>query len=285
MLKVANNDEKPNFQHWENLARLHGGPGDTYYDLDLLRAGGTLMGPTERECLDRATGPQGVAGMSVAHLQCHLACDAITLARAGARVTAIDFSPTALARAAVLAAECGVTMNFVEADSRSLPPALAGQFDYVYATIGVLCWIDDIDSWMRNVAMILRPGGRLVLVEMHPLHTMIDTVTPLVMDFPYNFDGPRVYESHGSYANRDAPVHATTHQYSHGLAEVVMAALHNDLAVVDVREHLTMSFNPRGEAFFSRDSDGHYRLRLGTGVDGQPAEPLPVLFSLIAQKA
>ena len=38
--------------HWEALARFHGTGDDGYYDLDLLRAGGTLMGDEERAAID-----------------------------------------------------------------------------------------------------------------------------------------------------------------------------------------------------------------------------------------
>jgi len=89
--------DQPNLDHWEALARLHGTGPDRYYDLDGLIAGGTLMGAEEAAALARATDGHGVAGLDVAHLQCHLGCDAITMARAGARVTGVDFSTTALA--------------------------------------------------------------------------------------------------------------------------------------------------------------------------------------------
>lgn len=272
-----------NLSHWEQLAALHGGPGDRYYHLDVLREGGTLMGTEERAVLERACGTQGLRGLDVAHLQSHIGCDAITMAREGARVTAIDFSPTALARAEALARECGVQLNFVVADSRRLPDALSESFDIVYATIGVLCWIDDLDAWMSGVARILRPSGRLVLVDLHPIYQMLDSVSPLAMSFPYNFDGIREYESSGSYADRNLPVTSVTHQFAHGLAEIVMAAVRNGLVVVDLAELTSMSFDPGG-SFLEQGPDSRYQLRLGGEVDGRPSEPLPVLFSLIAER-
>jgi hypothetical protein len=33
-----------------------------------------------------------------------------------------------------------------------------------------------------------------------------------------------------------------------------------------------------------QEEDGMVRLRLGTGADGAPAEPLPVLFTLVAER-
>src|SRR5262249_34520449 len=148
------------------------------------------------------------------------------LARLGARVVGADFSAASLARASELAEASGVSVEFVEADSTALPVSLHGRFDVVYSTIGVLCWIADIASWMRSAVSALRPGGRLVLVEIHPLIQMFETLSPLRVDFPYAFDGPREFNLPGSYADPGAVVESTASvEYGHSLGEIVSCAL------------------------------------------------------------
>lgn len=278
--------DQANLEHWEQLAALHGTGPDRYYDLESLIEGATLMGDEEAAALARAAGPGGLAGLDIMHLQCHIGCDAITMARQGAKVTGVDFSPTALARLRELSIRCGVEVSTVEADSRDLPSDLEHSFDIVYATIGVLCWIDDIDEWMRGVARVLRPGGTLVLVELHPVLTMIDEIDPLVLNFPYLFDGGHSFSGTGSYANRDADVAWTTVQYAHGLAEVLMAAHGAGLATTYLEEHTSMSFDPRGMVGDGLDADGRYRLRIGLGArqgdSGASIAELPVLYTLLA---
>src|SRR5690349_16648914 len=180
-----------NRAHWEALAALHARQNQGYYDAEALIAGRDTVP-------DRWLG--AVRGLDVMHLQCHLAYDGISLARRGARVTGVDFSPSALREAAALAARCEVSLELVEASAVDLPASLHGRFDLAYATIGVRSWIGDLDAWMRNVLLALRPGGRLFLHELHPLYFMVATVDPLVLDFPYAFDGPRVFDEDGSYA-------------------------------------------------------------------------------------
>jgi SAM-dependent methyltransferase len=274
-----------NHDHWEALARFHGTGDDAYYDLDLLRAGGTLMGDEERDAIALATGGRGLAGCSVLHLQCHIGCDSVSMAREGATVTAVDFSRSALDRLEALAEQCGVTIATLEADATRLPDELARQFDYVYASIGVLCWIDDLDAWMGGVARSLRYGGALILVELHPLVTMIESLDPLVVDFPYAFDGPRVYSGTGTYANPDAAIEWTTVQYAHSVGEVVSAAVRAGLRCELLVEHTSGSFNT-GQ-FDGPEDDGRYRLRLGEGARRNGARelacPMPVLFTLIAR--
>jgi SAM-dependent methyltransferase len=256
-----------NRAHWDALARVHGTDG--YYDAEALIADRLPLGEVE------AAGD--VSGLDVMHLQCHLGFDAIRLARLGARVTGVDFSAGALAKASALAADCGVAVEWVQADATALPEALHGRFDVVYATIGVLCWIADLDAWMREVFTALRPGGRLVLVEIHPLLQMFESFSPPRVDFPYAFDGPRAFDLPGSYADPDADVAATASvEYGHSLGEIVTAALAAGLRVEALREHMDAERDHRGDVL-TLEADGRYRARL----DG---EPIPVLFTLIASR-
>jgi SAM-dependent methyltransferase len=196
---------------------------DRYYDLDTLIAGATIMGSDQSQALQLATNGEGVEGLDVLHLLCHIGCDAISGARDGARATGADFSPIALERLRNLAEKCEVQVATVEPDSRDLAHDLDNFFDIVYATIDVLGWIDDIDAWMQSTSRVLRKGGQFVLVELHPLLLMIDSIDPLVIDFPYNFDGPHYVRGAGSYANRGGTCTRAATQYAHSVAEVVMA--------------------------------------------------------------
>jgi len=188
-----------------------------------------------------------VAGRDVLHLQCHLGFDAVALARRDARVTGADFSDASLAKAHEIAALCGVQIEYVQADSTDLPTALHGQFDLVYATLGLLCWIDDLDAWMASVAAALRLGGRLVLVEIHPLYACVGSLEPLQLDFPYADTGPQVFNENGSYANPHAIVASPqTIEHAHSLGEVVTAAIQAGLRITALREHLAVEGDPRG---------------------------------------
>jgi SAM-dependent methyltransferase len=257
-----------NRAHWEALARVHATQNTGYYDADALIAGRDTV--PERWLGD-------VRGMDVMHLQCHLAYDAISLARRGARVTGVDFSPRALAEAASLADRCGASLELVEAPATDLPAALRRRFDLVYATIGVLCWIEDVDAWMRSVLGALRPGGRLFLHELHPLYLTVASLDPLALDFPYAFDGAREFDEDGSYADRDADVEATrTIEFAHSLGEVVTACVGAGLVVDALHEELESDREHRG-GLLGVEPDGKYRLR----IDG---EVLPVLYTLLAHR-
>jgi SAM-dependent methyltransferase len=262
-----------NRAHWDALASLHG--QDAYYDEDALVAGADTLDEFEATGVREAVG--AVAGLDVIHVQCHIGHDTISLARRGARVVGVDFSHVAIERARDLARRCGIEAEFVEADATDLPASLHNRFDLAFATIGVTTWIEDIGAWMRSVAPVLKGGGRLLLVDLHPLYAMFDSVDPPRLDFPYAFDGPRTYDEDGSYADPSMKVGATeTVQYAHSLGEIVSAAVAAGLRIERLDEHLDAHRDPRGD-LLAREPDGRLRLRLG-------GEALPLVFTLIARR-
>jgi 2-polyprenyl-3-methyl-5-hydroxy-6-metoxy-1,4-benzoquinol methylase len=57
-----------------------------------------------------------LSGIRGVHLQCHIGTDTISLARLGARMTGLDFSPVALVEARRLSERTGAGVDFVESD-------------------------------------------------------------------------------------------------------------------------------------------------------------------------
>ena len=264
---------RTNLAWWEGAAAFHG--QDAVYDSEALIAGADSLSEEERAAVEASVGT--VAGLDVIHVQCHIGFDTISLARRGARVVGLDFSPAALAKAADLAARAGVDATWVQADSTQIPQKLHGRFDLAYATVGVLCWIEDVSAWMRSVAATLRPGGHLALVEIHPLLMMVADQGPFSLDFPYAFDGPHRFDEPGTYADAAAELPATESvNFAHSVGEIVTAAIGAGLRIDALTEHVETSKSPR-PSLVPLEDDGRHRLRL----DGQP---LPILLTLLATK-
>jgi SAM-dependent methyltransferase len=282
-----------NLDFWEKAAATHGTTGtDRHYHLNEVVAGGALMTDLEARALADATRAphddplSGLRGLDVLYLQSHLGADAITMARAGARVTCVDFSATALRRVRELATACGVEVDTVESDSRALPQSLHGRFDIVYVTVGAICWIDDLDRWMRQVTLALRPGGRLVMVEIHPLLQMFEARVPeLVVDFPYGGGGSSTWTGSGTYADPESTIESTTTCYAHAVADIVMGALRAGLRTELLREHVESEIDPRGDDLLQQGEDGKWRLLVGRGTQpGDAPEPLPTFLTYVAVK-
>ncbi|NXY94992.1 methyltransferase domain-containing protein [Streptomyces sp. BR123] len=258
---------------WDELARVHGTTsGDRFYDVESFLAGRQTLWDLERELAG------DVRGLDLLHLQCHSGMNTPSWARLGARVTGVDFSPVAVERARGLAARAGLAerAEFVEADTQALPASLGSRFDLAVATYGVLCWIGDLDAWMRGAAAALRPGGRLVMVDLHPLYQVFASYEPLVADWPYGGGLPQREPVTGTYADpelRTEPRESV--QYPHTLGEIVTAAAGAGLAVERLGEHTDAESDGRG--ILPRGQDGRYRFPFGQ-------THLPALYSLVARR-
>jgi SAM-dependent methyltransferase len=184
-----------------------------------------------------------VRGLRGVHLQCHIGTDTISLARLGARMSGLDFSPPALEQARRLARETGADVEFVEADVYDAAQALgAGRFDLVYTGIGALCWLPDIERWAEVVTQLLKPRGRLFMREGHPMLWALADARPdrmLVVDYPYfQREEPLVYTDGGTYVQTEATfAHNTTHEWNHGLGEVLTALLTRGFRITGLAEH------------------------------------------------
>lgn len=269
-----------NRARWDELASIHG-RGDRIYDVDALAGGADSRTRFEREAVAAALGtdPGGpLDGARILHLQSHIAFDSISMARLGAQVTAVDFSPVALERARELAQVCGVALETVESDATDLPGSLDGRFDLVYASIGAICWIGDIEAWMRAVAGALDEGGALVLYDCHPAVGMLKSVKPLEFGYSYGFGGPIVETEASSYADADVKLEAAESvSYQHSIGELVGAALAAGLVIERLDEFTEGEFDVWGDGDMEQEEDGMWRVRVhGTAF--------PLFFTLIARK-
>jgi SAM-dependent methyltransferase len=183
-----------------------------------------------------------ISGRRGVHLQCHIGTDTISLARLGADMTGLDFSPAAIEQARRIAGLAGAGVRFVEADIYQAVSVLgAGAFDLVYTGIGALCWLPGIRRWAAVVAGLLRPGGRLFIREGHPMLWSLDETRPgvLAVEYPY-FERaePMIFEEDGTYVQTDAVfIHNRTHSWNHGLGEIVTALLAEGMELTGLAEH------------------------------------------------
>lgn len=89
-------------------------------------------------------------------------------AKMGAQVTSCDISERQLEAAAKKAAEMGLEIDFVQADTMQLAPLEAEAFDLVYTSNGVHVWLNDLPCMYKNVYRVLKKGGYAVLCDVHP---------------------------------------------------------------------------------------------------------------------
>jgi SAM-dependent methyltransferase len=184
-----------------------------------------------------------ISGLRGVHLQCHIGTDTISLARLGADMTGLDFSPASLTQARRIAALASTGVRFVQAEVYDALTVLEPRsFDLVYTGIGALGWLPDIARWAAVVAGLLRPGGRLFIREGHPMLWALEDSRPdglLVVEYPYfEREEPMVFDEGGTYVETDAVfTHNRTHEWNHGLGEIMTALMTAGMDVTGFAEH------------------------------------------------
>ncbi|SCL25429.1 Methyltransferase domain-containing protein [Micromonospora pallida] len=227
-----------NRANWDERAAAHAASPD--YAVDRFAADPAFLSSVVRFDLPRLG---DVAGLRGVHLQCHIGTDTVSLARLGATMTGLDFSGPALAQARRLAGIAGVDVDFVEADVYDAADVLdAGGYDLVFTGIGALCWLPSVARWAEVVARLLKPGGRLFIREGHPVLWAVDdrrTDGLLALKYPY-FETvePTVCDEGGTYVATDAVfTHNVTHDWNHGMGEIISAVLAAGMRVTSFVEH------------------------------------------------
>lgn len=253
---------------WEEYAEIH--PDTDYYDV-VGFVDGTVestLKPPEREILG------DLSGQSLVHLQCHIGLDTLSWAREGASVVGVDFAANAVEAAREIRDDAGLTdaADFACCDVYDAPETLDREFDVVFASYGVLCWIPDVERWAETAAALCRPGGTVFLAEHHPITHVFDWDLNLGDDSRYFRDGPIRYDEQGTYADWDATVeNSAAYEWTHGLGEVVTAFARAGLRVETLEEYPLCDFQPFGSM---EESDEHrYRL---------PGDPFPLVYALEA---
>jgi SAM-dependent methyltransferase len=249
-----------NRANWDERAPVHAASPD--YDVESLVSDPGFLSKVVRFDLPLLGDIAGVRGV---HLQCHIGTDTISLARLGASMTGLDFSPAAVAQARELAERTSADVTFVEADVYDAAEVLGrAGFDLVFTGIGALCWLPRVRPWAKVVAELLRPGGRLFIREGHPMLGTLDDIREgglLVVDFPYfEREEPMVWDEGGTYVQTDAVFeHNVTHEWNHGLGEIVTALQEAGMDLTGLVEHDSIPW----EAFpgkMERLENGEWRL-------------------------
>lgn len=230
---------------WDERVPVH--VRSDFYDVDGFRAGRPAIQGFEVDELG------ALGGLELVHLQCHFGLDTLDLARQHPtlKVTGLDFSAPAIEAARNLAAEIGVAerARFVHAEVADAVAVLgAGAFDVVYTGKGSLNWLPDVMEWASVVHSLLRPGGRLYLVEFHPVASVLGedspepvldyfstepvvAASPLTYALPDGPDGPRGHAEGVGGADAGEGTGRLAYEWLHPLGSVVTALIRAGMVI------------------------------------------------------
>ena len=101
---------------------------------------------------------------------------AIAMAKLGASATVVDISEENARYAQEVAEAAGVELRYIVSDVLSLnDEELVGSYDLVFMELGILHYFVDLTPLFEIVSKLLKPGGRMILQDFHPISTKLIT--------------------------------------------------------------------------------------------------------------
>lgn len=180
----------------------------------------------------------GIKGAKAVQIGCNNGREVLSACAIGAAsCTGIDQSEAFLAQAATLRDISGHKADFIQGDIYALPADTPRDFDLAFITIGVLNWMPDLPAFFTAVASLLRPGGRLVIYETHPVLEMFDPEAddPLRPAFSYFRADPFVETAAITYDGTQG-TGPESHWFIHTLGTIMQASLDAGLALTGLTE-------------------------------------------------
>ena len=253
-----------NRKAWNQKTEFH--VRSKFYDVESFVNGKSSLNEIELNLLG------DVKGKTILHLQSHFGQDTLSLQRLSGKTTGVDFSDNAIEQAKELSRQLNLNADFICCDLYELPKHLDKQFDVVFTSYGTVGWLPDLQRWGKIISRFLKPGGRFVMVDFHPVVWMFDN-NFIHVQYSY-FNKENIVETEtGTYADRDAPIEATTVSWNHSISEILEGLLQNGLVVRHFGEHDYAPYNCLNNMV--ETSPGKFQIKTMEGK-------LPLLYSIVA---
>lgn len=251
---------------WNKKTDIH--IGSDFYDMPSFLNGESSLNDIELKLLGN------VSGKKILHLQCHFGQDTISLSRMGAKVTGIDLSNKAIDRAKEIANQLNTDTEFICCNIYDLPDHLNEKFDIVFTSYGTIGWLPDLHKWASIINSFLKPNGKFVFVEFHPLVWMFDDHFNQIA---YNyFNTGVIHETYtGTYADQKADLVQEYMMWNHSLSEVIGSLISCGLNITGFDEYDYSPYNCFKETL--EVSPKKYRIK---HLDNK----IPMVYSLTATK-
>ncbi|MDH1882949.1 MULTISPECIES: class I SAM-dependent methyltransferase [Empedobacter] len=255
-----------NKQSWNNRTEAH--LKSDFYNLEEFIKGATSLNSIELDLLG------DIKGKSILHLQCHFGQDTISLNRLGANVIGIDLSDKAIESARKIAIDTNSTAEFICCDLYDIENHLNKQFDIIFTSYGTITWLPDLDQWGKLISKFLKPNGKFVFAEFHPVVWMFDDNFDKI---GYNyFNVESIIETeNGTYADRNADISQSYVTWNHSMSEVITSLIDNGMELKQFQEYDYSPYNCFNKTFEFEPKK--YRIK-------HLENKIPMVYSIVAKK-
>ncbi len=263
---MNNNYLEINRRLWDERVGHH--VSSDFYKMGDFIAGSSSLNDIELQLLG------DVRNKKILHLQCHFGQDTLSLSRMGAKVTGVDFSERAIAKAKELNEQLGLDAKFICCDIYNLPAQLDEQFDIVFTSYGTIGWLPDMKAWAGVVSKFLLEGGIFIIADFHPMVWMYNET---FSEIKYSYFNTELIEETetGTYTDRNAAIELKSIGWNHNFAEIIQSLLSESLQLQVFAEYDYSPYNVFPA--MTELSPGRFQLK---GLEGK----FPLVYALKMKK-
>jgi SAM-dependent methyltransferase len=255
-----------NNQAWNNKVDVH--IASDFYANKSFFNGKSTLNSIELELLG------DLRGKKVLHLQCHFGQDSLSMARLGATVIGVDLSEKAIEKAKEFSEKLKLDANFICCDVYDLPNQLSEKFDIVFTSYGTIGWLPDLYKWGNIISHFLKPSGKFIMVDFHPVVWMYDNEFKEVYYSYFNIE-PIFENELGTYADRNSKIEITTVTWNHPISDILNSLIKNNLEIISFNEFDYSPYNCFNET--EEFEKGKFRLK-------PFGNKIPMIYSIHAFK-
>jgi len=233
---------------------------------DFLRAGFAQPGFSvfDRDCdgiLLQKLSEIDFAGKSIAQLPCNNGRELLSVQQLGAKEAfGFDISDAAIVQAQQLAEISDLNATFERLNILELDHRFDARFDFIYISEGSLQWFPDLDDYFAIVSRLLKPGGQLLIFEIHPIAYLFDDANETTAYFN---KGPYTYETGLDYVGGEEYEATECHWFLHKISDIVNAVLRCGIAIRSFDE---------------------YNLEMANSESAKEMEKFPLSYLLMGEK-
>jgi len=255
-----------NKQTWNNKTDVH--IASEFYDMQGFLDGKSTLNSIELDLLGDVTGKR------ILHLQCHFGQDTMTFSRMGAKATGVDLSDKAVERAQEFASKLNLDTSFVCCDIYDAPKFIDEKFDIVFTSYGTIGWLPDLDKWAKVISHFLKPDGKFVMADFHPVVWMYDNDFKEVFYNYFNIE-PIIEDESGTYADKEAELSTQTMTWNHPTSELLNSLITNGLEIKCFNEYDYSPYNCFNE--MEEFEPNKFRIK-------HFGNKIPMVYSVLASK-
>lgn len=176
-----------------------------------------------------------IQGKKVAQVACNNGRELISIKRSGAnKCVGFDISEEFIKQGRLLAEVALAECEFVVSDVYTVPKAYDGRFDVVFISSGTLRWMPDLPGFFTTLWRLLRIGGKVLILEMHPI---LNTASPehikngkLLFNSSYFRRAPFQSDTGLDYYGRSEYKASSAFWFHHNLSDILNASHANGLS-------------------------------------------------------